>query len=395
MSNNSISRVLLQTRLPVHMPLVLLAMLVAYIALSFVLFPPVAPPDYRLRDFDAFWVTGLTSQSAEPAVVYDSAKLTAAFGAKFPAEAAKRSIGFLYPPPTLLVLAPLAYLPTDLAYVSFCTLSLLALSLFAFFYAGLHGMLFLWGFPALYLCLSFGQLTILLSTFLGIAAVSLAKRPLPAGVFAGLCILKPQLGFLIGLATLGGGHVRAIIIALFTILILCGLSAFFFPGIWPAALTQMLHNAAEPLTNPHWLKLFYSLYAFLVLAGLPHTYAFMLQGLVATGAIILTFYVFRRSRRSEHRLLAIGLLPFWVTPFAYQYDSVLHILALLALLRLSRMGGLMLPEIPALLLVYILPVLPMLEATSQATLFLQLAANLSLTACLFYRLKSEIDQVKS
>jgi alpha-1,2-mannosyltransferase len=380
---------LLTARVPVHSGLALLGLFKAGVIISLLLFPVTTSSAPEIRDFHAFWVTAQLSWSDTPAAVYDGTKLTAAIGQAFPAEADKRALGFLYPPPTLLLLAPLAALPFDLAYLVYCAVSLIPFLLFAYFCAGLSGLAVVAGFPALYLCLSYGQISLILTFFLGLATLALGQAPLRAGLWAGLCIFKPQLSFLLGFAALSGRHFRSIATAGVVVFMLAVLSALLFPDTWAAAGQQIGSNVAEPLAGAGWLKTFCSIYALLILYGVSPALALTLQGLSTLYAISGISWIFAKTQQWPHRLIAMGLLPLLATPFAYQYDAVVQLLALIGLMKLSQTEGLSLPELLAILVLYLAPTPALLAQQPSAVMALQLTASFCLLASLCSRVKRE------
>jgi arabinofuranan 3-O-arabinosyltransferase len=121
---------------------------------------------------------------------------------------------YSYPPVLAVLTAPLA----ALGYVPALFLWLLAGWLCFFLALGTvrrdRGVLLLaLATPAVFISFVGGQNGTWTAAFLGGGLALLERRPVVAGVLLGLLIQKPQLGLLLPVALLAGGHVRAFAVA--------------------------------------------------------------------------------------------------------------------------------------------------------------------------------------
>lgn len=128
-----------------------------------------------------------------------------------------RSINFapwMYPPPFILAIAPLAFMPYLLAW--FVWIGVTAVPYLAAMRAILPGVSAwrgAWPFalaaPTTFSNLMYGQTGFLSAGLIGFGLTQLQRRPLLAGLFIGLASIKPHLGLLIPVALAAGGHWRA------------------------------------------------------------------------------------------------------------------------------------------------------------------------------------------
>lgn len=123
-----------------------------------------------------------------------------------------RAINFapwMYPPTFILVVAPLAWMPYLLAYLSWIAITAVP------YLAAMRGILrdhaawpFALALPTTYGNLMYGQTGFLSAGLIGCGLLLLRQRPWLAGALIGLASVKPHLGLLVPLALLAGGHWR-------------------------------------------------------------------------------------------------------------------------------------------------------------------------------------------
>jgi hypothetical protein len=175
-----------------------LALLVSFWAASFAFLDDAAQTVVKVEqpgisgpcDFVKFWVVSRMETSGQGAALYDFDKSLAWQRQVLPA--VKIILPFMYPPPALLLFRPFALLPLYPAYLAWSLFALLA-SAVLFRLAALPWAAVLVGCfcPAALLNFDLGQLG-LLTGAVTVAAVGLAaKRPVRAGVLAGLLVIKP------------------------------------------------------------------------------------------------------------------------------------------------------------------------------------------------------------
>ena len=277
-------------------------------------------------DFVAFWTAGALVLDGRASDAYDAAALLAAERRTVGAEI--DAFPFAYPPSLLLVLPALAALP----YLAALPLWLVAT--FAAFAAVVrraapHGAT-LWltvALPATYLNVLHGQAAFLVAALLGGALLLLGRRPLLAGVLLALLTVKPQLGLLVPIALVAGGHWRAIgAAAVATVAIMLASLVVFGAGTWSAFLAaaeaSRLHLESGALA---WEKM-HTVLAGARLLGMGVAAAYAAQAAVTLAVAVMVWRAWRRPADAalQSALLAAGAV--LATPYGFEYD-----LALLAL----------------------------------------------------------------
>lgn len=291
-----------------------------------------------------------------------------------------------YPPSMLLVGAPLSFLPLPLAYTIWTLGGALSL------YAALSCLgaipravrLLIVVSPVALQNAFFGQ-NGAYTTALLIAALALApKRPLLAGLFAGLLTLKPHLGVLIPIAWLAAGYWRAIFSAACVAIVLFVLTGLLFGfTVWVefrAVTTPLMVSILEaPYPQPYHTQ---AMTIFIALRALGSSVMLAYGGQIAAAliAMAITWRIWRAipaGMTSTDRIILTALLALLATPYGYSYDSLTVALAV-AWLAISR--DLSLPPRLVLWAAWLFP-LVMLPLTSRGYGFF-VAIPVALTALL-------------
>jgi Glycosyltransferase family 87 len=233
---------------------------------------------------------------------------------------------FMYPPPILLLGAPLSFLPTGIAY-----------GLWSCFGAGL---LCLAGLqlkmpplmvfcavllpPSLY-CLILGESGLIPASLLILSLYWVRRRPVFSGVIAGLMILKPQNALLLPICYLASRQPRAILAAAASTLAICALTLLFF-GVqpWLYFFHISMPEARQVLQAP-WHQNYQNLMTspFILLrslgAALPLAYA--VQFMLTLSACWLTWRLWRPPGEPGLEVILItACLAAIATPYGYIYD---------------------------------------------------------------------------
>jgi hypothetical protein len=228
-----------------------------------------------------------------------------------------------YPPTYLLLLRPLAFLPSPLSYAIF---EVLASAVFILLLRRLLPLRSAWlpilAFPGIWLTIAEGQNACVTASLALGALLLLKKRPIFAGVCIGMLSVKPHLAVLfpIVLACAGmwttfiAAGVTAVILAVLSIAVF-GMNAFpiFFHSVGVA--NHALAVGALPW--PETASLFGALRAL----HLSPTSAYIAQGcqaLVATGVVVWTW-----CRTGDLALRATVLIAgtCMVSPYLFNYDA--------------------------------------------------------------------------
>jgi hypothetical protein len=276
-------------------------------------------------DFLSFWAAGKVLLAGGNA--YDAAAHIAVQRTLYAGHSGYTA--FFYPPPFLLVCAPLGlggYFPalalwlagTAGAFVAALRPWLRGLS-------GRHQALVLAAYPAVLLTITHGQTSFLAAALLGGGVWFAASgRKRWAGVLLGLAIIKPQFGLLVPLALLAAGEWRVIRSAAATALGFAVTATLAFGvDVWPAWLAAS-GPAQEAMANGAigFAKM-QSVFAAARLAGAETGLAFALQSAVALACAALVTHLFWRrgfTREAGAALLVAALL---ATPFVLDYDLLL------------------------------------------------------------------------
>jgi hypothetical protein len=231
---------------------------------------------------------------------------------------------WLYPPQFFLVVLPLAFLPYIASFWTFMLSTLGAyLLVLRRIVRGSTAMWCMSAFSGLWLNLFLGQNAFLTAALCGAALLSLEHRPLLAGFFIGLLSIKPHLALLFPVVLIAIGAWRAMITAAVTaITFTVAATATLGTAVLDGFLTN-LGYARLCLENDSnvWRKM-PSVFAFMRLLGISVTWAYVLHGIVAVGAVIVVWYVWRCCRNPNLRGAALMTATFLVSPYAYFYDLV-------------------------------------------------------------------------
>ncbi len=268
-----------------------------------------------------------------PAAIYDQQALLAfqvALGLSPTA-----SFPFGYPPPFLLLLAPLAWLPYWLAATcwSLLTLLLCLAAVLAGRRPGMLATLLLLLAPSTAIGLMYGQTGFLFAAVL-IGGMRLAERhPWLGGAVLGLMACKPQLAVLVPVALLAAGRGRALAAMLLSSAGLMALAAAVYsPALclaWPGGLISYA-AVFRAGSGPRLLHLMPTITAAGTLLGLPNRAASALQ---CTGAVLGVILTWRSHRRRQPgALLTLAAATFLASPYAFVYDLPLLTAAALACL---------------------------------------------------------------
>jgi hypothetical protein len=291
-------------------------------------------------DFVVFWTAAKAMAAGDAAAIYDPAAFTAWLERMAPPQD-EWGLTWQYPPTYFLVIGFLAVLPYGLGYALWSGggFAMFAASSWR---AGLRGetLLVMLAAPVLFQTFVTGQNGFLTASLLLGAALLPDKRPLLAGLCAALLTIKPQLGLLLPLAYMAGGHWRAFGYATAGSLLLAGASVAAF-GLhpWAAFFESVLGVSAHVGAGVMPLHKMPTVFAAFAMAGAPASVALVFHLLGAAAAAWATFAVWRRSDSSALKAAVVCAGAFLVAPYAYYYELVI-IAAPLALLALeaSRSG---------------------------------------------------------
>jgi len=286
-------------------------------------------------DFAAFWTAAKAMAAGDAAAIYNPSVFQGWLARIAPGDA-EWTLFWQYPPTYFLVIGFLAATPYWLGYALWSGggLALFAASSWA---AGVRGaaLFFLLAAPVVFQAFITGQNGFLTASLLLGATLLPDKRPLLAGACAALLTVKPQLGLLIPVAYMAGGHWRAFGAAAAGALALAGVSILVF-GIapWAAFLDSLIGAGGRVGDGVMPLYKMPTVFAAFSMAGLPASVALAFHFAGAAAAVWATWFVWRKSDSPALKAAIVCSGAFLVAPYAYYYELVI-VAAPVALLAMA------------------------------------------------------------
>lgn len=250
------------------------------------------------------------------------------------AQAAAHTCTYKYPPPFLLLAAPLSWGSAGQDFAIWSASSVAALILAARLLRMSWNTVFLGLIaPPTLLCLSIGESGIFLSSLLLLALGLAETTPIAAGIAGGAMIVKPQLGLLLPVCYAASRNWRAFLAAGVTVIVLCALATLLCgANIWADYLHNGITATRNTLAAP-WPQrdqhIMVTPYIFLHSLGMGFAWASMAQIAVSLLAALAAWHLWRGPWRNT-RLPATLCLAALATPFACLYDLSALAMALAA-----------------------------------------------------------------
>lgn len=285
------------------------------------------------QDFMVFYTAARAYIEGHLSLIFDGDALTAQLNARFGAWFS-RPLDFhpwMYPPPFLLLMIPIGFLPFAAAYAFFLAVTFLSLVCAIRCYAPLGYQRWLCAValalsPATAFTIAVGQNSFLTSALLVGGFGILGRSPWLAGALLGLMAFKPQLWILVPVALVAAREWKALAGAIATMSI-GALASVAVLGItaWREWLTLMV--MPSPIYR-HWLEFGrlngQSVYADAVLLGAPASVASGVQLLATLSCAALIWWCFRVSRMARDLQLAVLLTAtILAAPHVSNYDAVM------------------------------------------------------------------------
>ena len=286
-------------------------------------------------DFVAFWAAAKLAVAGQAAAAFDPATLVAHQSLADPE--AWGTYYWHYPALFHLMVTPLGLLPFTPAFAVF---SALALGLYIWAVHGWArpvpgGLALAVASPPVAFVLATGNATLIWAAgFLCALALLASGRALAAGAVIALLTFKPQLGILIPVALIAGRHWRAFAWATLATLAVTALS---FGVLGLDYLAAFLRGSAETADlldrygeNAKTMVTWYALSRQLGAGAGP---ALAVQALSLAAAVAAVALVWRRPATFDLRVAVLCLATLVATPYAFQYELVLAVVAALFLAR--------------------------------------------------------------
>lgn len=290
-------------------------------------------------DHIAFWTAARAALDGAWIEAYDTERFNALLHANGTA-IEEFGLTWQYPPHAALVLAPFGLMPYALSWVVWSTLSV---GLFA---SALHragqtpwlDVALVVLSPVMFQVIITGQTGAFFGAALICALMLPDRRPVVAGICAGLLTMKPQLGLLLPFAYVAGGHYRTFGIAAATAGALVIVSTLWLgPEAWQTFVGALLGVGEGVAEARYPLEKMVTVFAALRTGDVPASIAFGVQTAAFLAVAALTVRVWRSAATGLARASITACLIFLTTPYAYYYD--LAVLALPFLYIVSQMNG--------------------------------------------------------
>lgn len=282
-------------------------------------------------DFANTWAGGRLALDGRVTDIFDVERYRNWFAERFgPASTARE---WSYPPTMLLVGVPLALLPllTACLFWNFGSIGALWLALRRIPVSRPTVLVTLLS-PGVLMSLFFSQTgTASAALFIG-GLLLVETRPIFAGVLIGLLTIKPQMGLLIPICLIAGGHGRAFVSASITALIIIAATGLLFG--W--SVFELYYNHTHPMMvafmeqpSPERIQMnMISLFLTLRALGASVTTAYAFQITAALGAALTTWFVWRQPIADPFdRAMRVGLtgcLGLLASPYIHNYDMVVY-----------------------------------------------------------------------
>ncbi len=266
-------------------------------------------------DFVSFWAAGRLAIEGKGALAYD---LDAHRAMELTFIDLRGFMPFAYPPPFLLLVAPLGFLSFPLAFVAWLIAT-------GAFYVGTTRRLA--PLPSSVVLSSVfsnalvGQNGFLFTGLFACAVEALRARPFLAGMLFGCFVLKPQLAPLIPVALIAARAWRAITGAALSsvLLLLLGMLAFGLDSY--VACLRIMSEFGRFVSQGSWpWTEMASVFAFARYFGVPQGIAFAVQLAAAAAAAVLTWRAWASARESRAAVLAAATI--LVPPYLFTYDAL-------------------------------------------------------------------------
>jgi hypothetical protein len=287
-------------------------------------------------DFVAFWAAAKLALAGKGASAFDPQTLVAA--QSLASDASWDTYSWHYPPSFHLLIAPLGLLGFSAAFAVFsaCAIGAYIWALRGFAATIPGGLGLAVAAPPVLFVLITGNASLLwAAAFLFSLSFLVQGRPKSAGAMIALMTLKPQLGLMIPIALVAGRQWRPLLWSVICTAAITALTvAVFGPEYWARFFEAMAATGEQFRVYGQNAVTMITWYAFSRQVGAGHDTATAVQVLslaVSAGAVGVLWS--RRAVAMDLKIAGLCLAILTSTPYAYQYELVLAVLAALFLAR--------------------------------------------------------------
>ncbi len=306
-------------------------------------------------DFTAFHTAAKAALEGAAAQIYDPAYFRTLLPAA--AVAGEGTLSWQYPPSYLLLMAPFAALPYFLAFTLWSTAT--AAGYYAAARQIIRDRLILFAIiagPASFAAYITGQNGFLTAMLLLAACALPNKRPLLAGIAAGLLTMKPHLGLLIPIAYLAAGCWRAFGAAALTSIGLALVSlAAFGAEPWLAFATAAFETSGRIEAGVMPLAKMATPYSAALFAGAPALLAYLIYGASLGVSAMFVWFAWRRISDPLLRAAALVSCVFMAAPYGFYYELIILTFPGAVIIMRGLERGWLSYERPLIALAYVLP----------------------------------------
>ncbi len=263
-----------------------------------------------------------------------------------------------YPPTYYFFILPLAFLPFLPGYFLWSggTMALFLFVLTKFCKLNKVGIFVLFATPVMFNAVITGQNGFLTAALLAIAASCPDRRPLLAGIAAGLLTIKPQLGVLLPIAFLAAGCWRAFLVAGFTAILLAVASIVAFgPETWQAFIQSIISVGGGVKNSIYPIHKMPTVFAAFHKSGLPSDISMGLQLMSALAAMSIIGFVWRKVKDWDLRAAVLCSAVFLCSPYAYYYEMTVLVLPVVVIVKRAMEDGWLPGEEISLALIWLAP----------------------------------------
>lgn len=287
-------------------------------------------------DFSCFYLGGAAAVAGHPASVYDYSAFAAAQAALFGSpQGGLPYFHFLYPPIFLLLTYPLALAPFFVAFAAWLGCTFLLYEAAAYAILPRASTLLAGAVPVAVLKnAQLGQNGFLTAGLVGLALVSLERRPVLAGVFIGFLAYKPQFGVLFPLALIAARQWRALASAAATTFGLAVIAGLIFgQHVWLSYIASLRGYDASLSPGQGLVSICQSVFGWLQWSGAAAGVALTahLVAAVLVAAVVCAIWCTRAEYPLKAAVLCIGVVA--ATPHVLVYDLCILTMAVAFLVR--------------------------------------------------------------
>lgn len=245
-------------------------------------------------------------------------------------------LGWPYPPHYFFVLVPLSYLSFAYAFLLWV---LVTMSGYAVTIAAIaqrrEAALFAIAAPWCLADMMVGQNGFFTAALIGLALLSLERRPVVSAIMITLMTYKPQFGLLLPIALVAGGHWRVIGTVSIMLLGLAAITGAVFGfdtfGAFLNALPSTTHSLVEQ-GGVGWAKL-QSVYGFARWIGVPSAMAWTAQAVFAVIVAAVIAWLWRSRATPALKAAGLSAAVVLATPYVFLYDMPVLAVAMAFLAR--------------------------------------------------------------